>query len=263
MVRHDGRALDQLRPIRIHRNYTKYAEGAVLIEMGDTHVLCTATVEDRVPLWRRGQGAGWVTAEYGMLPRATETRTPREAARGRQGGRTLEIQRLIGRALRAVVDLSGIGERTITIDCDVLQADGGTRTAAITGAYVALVDSLAHIQRGSSENATSGGTAATGDSAGPLPVNDVVAAVSVGIVDGQPVLDLDYKEDVAADVDMNVVMTGRGHLIEVQGTAEGAVFDRAALDNLLDLATSGIEQIAAAQRAALGEALVGRIGGKP
>lgn len=262
MARHDGRAPDQLRPIRIHRNYTKYAEGAVLIEMGDTRVLCTATVEDRVPLWRRGQGAGWVTAEYGMLPRATETRTPREAARGKQGGRTLEIQRLIGRALRAVVDLSAIGERTITIDCDVLQADGGTRTAAITGAYVALVDSLVHIERELSENAATGGTASTGSSVGPLPVNDVVAAVSVGIVDGQPVLDLDYKEDVAADVDMNVVMTGRGHLIEVQGTAEGAVFDRAALDNLLDLATAGVEQIAAVQRTVLGEALVGRIGGR-
>lgn len=266
MKRHDGRASDQLRPIRIHRNYTKYAEGAVLIEMGDTRVLCTATVEDRVPVWRRGQGAGWVTAEYGMLPRATETRTPREAARGRQGGRTLEIQRLIGRALRAVIDLNSIGERTITIDCDVLQADGGTRTAAISGAYVALVDSLAHIQAratvSESGAATSAGAGSV-DVARPLPVKDFVAAVSVGIIDGRPVLDLDYKEDVAADVDMNVVMTGRGHLIEIQGTAEGAVFDRTALDDLLDLATSGIEQIAAAQRAALGDALVDRIGGKP
>lgn len=255
MTRRDGRAPDELRAIRIHRHYTKYAEGAVLIEMGETRVLCTATLEDRVPMWRRGQGAGWVTAEYGMLPRATETRTAREAARGRQGGRTLEIQRLIGRALRAVVDLSRLGERTITLDCDVLQADGGTRTAAITGAYVALVDSLAFIQDSAADG--SGGSGQ-----GPLPVDDFVAAVSVGIVDGKPVLDLDYREDVAADVDMNVVMTGRGNIIEVQGTAEGAVFDRRALDGLLDLAEAGNARIVAAQREALGEALVARIGRK-
>lgn len=251
MTRQDGRALDELRAMRIQRHYTKYAEGAVLIEMGDTRVLCTATVEDRVPAWRRGQGAGWVTAEYGMLPRATQTRTPREAARGRQGGRTLEIQRLIGRALRAVVDMPRLGERTITLDCDVLQADGGTRTAAITGAYVALVDSLAHIQAALPEQEQK-----------PLPVNDFVAAVSVGIVGGKPMLDLDYKEDAAADVDMNVVMTGQGHLIEVQGTAEGAVFDRRALDELLDLASAGIDRIIAAQREALGAALVDRIRGE-
>lgn len=255
MTRRDGRKPNELRAIRIHRNYTKYAEGAVLIEMGETRVLCTATVEDRVPMWRRGQGAGWVTAEYGMLPRSTETRTPREAARGRQGGRTLEIQRLIGRALRAVVDLSRLGERTITLDCDVLQADGGTRTAAITGAYVALVDALSFIEETSPEGTI-------GSVPGLLPVDDFVAAVSVGIVDGKPVLDLDYEEDVAADVDMNVVMTGRGNIIEVQGTAEGAVFDRRALDGLLDLAQTGIERLVAAQREALGEALVARIGGK-
>lgn len=255
MTRRDGRKPNELRAIRIHRNYTKYAEGAVLIEMGETRVLCTATVEDRVPMWRRGQGAGWVTAEYGMLPRSTETRTPREAARGRQGGRTLEIQRLIGRALRAVVDLSRLGERTITLDCDVLQADGGTRTAAITGAYVALVDALSFIEETSPEGTI-------GSVPGLLPVDDFVAAVSVGIVDGKPVLDLDYEEDVTADVDMNVVMTGRGNIIEVQGTAEGAVFDRRALDGLLDLAQTGIERLVAAQREALGEALVARIGGK-
>ncbi len=222
--------------------------------MGDTRVLCTASVEERVPLWRRGQGEGWVTAEYGMLPRATEARTQREAARGRQGGRTLEIQRLIGRALRAVVDLSWLGERTITLDCDVLQADGGTRTAAITGAYVALVDSLVHIENSLIQQ----GLLVRRPQ---LPLDDFVGAISVGIVNGQPVLDLNYKEDVVADVDMNVVMTGRGGIVEVQGTAEGSAFDRRALDELLDLAEAGIRRIVEAQKEALGPEIVARIGG--
>ncbi|HLT58961.1 MAG: ribonuclease PH [Limnochordales bacterium] len=248
MERRDGRRPDQLRPVTIHRQVNKYAEGAVLIEMGDTRVLCTATVEDRVPPWRRGSGAGWVTAEYGMLPRATLERTPREAAQGRQGGRTLEIQRLIGRALRSVVDLTRLGERTITLDCDVLQADGGTRTAAITGAYVALVESLAHL---------------FSDHPGlPLPVNGFVAAVSVGVVDGQCLLDLCYDEDVRAEVDMNVVMTGTGRLVEVQGTAEGAPFERATLLTMLDLAAAGIQQLVQLQREALGPELLARLGGR-
>jgi len=247
LQRQDGRRPNDLRPVTIRRGFSKYAEGSVLIEMGDTKVVCTATVEDRVPQWRRGSGMGWVTAEYGMLPRATLERTPREAATGRQGGRTLEIQRLIGRALRAVVDLSRLGERTITLDCDVLQADGGTRTAAITGAYVALVDSLAHLYSDYPQL--------------PLPVTDFVAATSVGVVDGQILLDLCYDEDARAEVDMNVVMTGSGRLVEVQGTAEGAPFDRATLLELLDLAAAGIEQLVRVQREALGE-LAFRIGGK-
>ncbi|MFO7264938.1 MAG: ribonuclease PH [Limnochordales bacterium] len=253
MSRPDGRASDELRPVRIYRHYTKYAEGSVLIEMGDTRVICTASVEDRVPPWRRGQGAGWVTAEYGMLPRSTASRTPREAAQGRQGGRTLEIQRLIGRALRAVVDLSWLGERTITLDCDVIQADGGTRTAAITGAFVALVDSLAKLEKDLAEQGLI-------TPAPKLPVNDFVAAVSVGVVGGQSVLDLNYAEDSVAEVDMNVVMTGAGRIVEVQGTAEGAPFDRRALGELLDLAEKGIAQLIAAQREALGPELAARIG---
>ncbi|OUM92166.1 MAG: ribonuclease PH [Firmicutes bacterium ZCTH02-B6] len=247
MERRDGRRPNELRPVTIRRGFSKYAEGSVLIEMGDTKVVCTATVEDRVPLWRKGSGAGWVTAEYGMLPRATLARTPREAATGRQGGRTLEIQRLIGRALRAVVDLPRLGERTITLDCDVLQADGGTRTAAITGAYVALVDSLAHLFAEYPQL--------------PLPVTDFVAATSVGVVDGQVLLDLCYDEDSRAGVDMNVVMTGSGQLVEVQGTAEGTPFDRTILNELLDLAAAGIEQLVRAQRDALGD-VAARIGGK-
>lgn len=254
MLRSDGRAYNQLRPVRIHRHYTKYAEGSVLIEMGDTKVLCTASVEDRVPPWRRGQGVGWVTAEYGMLPRSTESRTPREAAQGRQGGRTLEIQRLIGRALRSVVDLTWLGERTITLDCDVIQADGGTRTAAITGAFVALVDSLVRLENDLIEQGWLVRTP-------KLPLSDFVAAVSVGVVDGRPVLDLNYDEDVAADVDMNVVMTGQGRLVEVQGTAEGAPFERRTLNELLDLAEAGIARLVAAQREALGPTLAARIGG--
>ncbi|MBO8141773.1 MAG: ribonuclease PH [Firmicutes bacterium] len=246
MERQDGRAPDELRPVTIQRNFTKYAEGSVLITSGDTRVVCTATVEDRVPPWRRGMGAGWVTAEYGMLPRATLQRTPREAAQGRQGGRTQEIQRLIGRALRSVVDLRRLGERTITLDCDVLQADGGTRTAAITGAYVALVDSLARLFENDEE---------------ALPVSDWVAAVSVGVVDGRLLLDLAYDEDVRAEVDMNVVMTGSGKLVEVQGTAEGAPFDRDRLIEMVDAAQAGIRQLIERQREALGPALAARIGG--
>jgi ribonuclease PH len=236
-LRHDGRAPDALRPVRITRGYTVHAEGSVLIECGRTRVLCTASVEERVPPHKKGTGEGWVTAEYGMLPRATHTRSEREAARGKQSGRTQEIQRLIGRSLRAVFDLAALGERTITLDCDVLQADGGTRTAAITGAYVAACDAVQRLlaQQRLERN----------------PIVQPVAAVSVGIVGGVPVLDLDYVEDAACETDMNVVMTGAGQFVEVQGTAEGAPFDRAALLRLLDLAQHGIEQLIGLQRAAL------------
>ncbi|WP_334134927.1 ribonuclease PH [Tepidimonas sp.] len=242
-ARHDGRAPDQLRPVRITRGYTVHAEGSVLIEFGRTRVLCTASIEDRVPPHRKGSGGGWVTAEYGMLPRATHTRSEREAARGKQSGRTQEIQRLIGRALRAVFDLDALGERTLTLDCDVLQADGGTRTAAITGAWVAAYDAVQTLL-------AEGKLAAS-------PIHAPVAAVSVGIVDGRPVLDLDYVEDAACATDMNVVMTGAGHFVEVQGTAEGAPLTRAELDALLALAERGITQLIALQRAALAGAEVG------
>lgn len=235
--RPSGRAPDQLRPVRITRAFTRHAEGSVLIEFGDTRVLCTASVEDTVPPFLRNTGSGWVTAEYGMLPRATHTRTRREAAQGKQGGRTLEIQRLIGRALRAVVDLKALGERTITIDCDVLQADGGTRTASITGGYVALVDAVNTLVR----------KRALKDS----PIHGQVAAVSVGIWAGAPVLDLDYKEDSDAETDMNVVMNNGGGFIEVQGTAEGHAFRREELDTLLNLAANGIGQLLAKQLEAL------------
>jgi ribonuclease PH len=236
-VRSDGRAPDALRPLILRRGYTRHAEGSVLVGFGLTRVLCTASVEDKVPPHRRGSGGGWVTAEYGMLPRATHTRGDREAARGKQSGRTQEIQRLIGRSLRAVFDLDALGERTITLDCDVLQADGGTRTAAITGAFVAAQDAVAQlVERGV--------IAAS-------PIRDHVAAVSVGIVQGTPLLDLEYAEDAACDTDMNVVMTGAGHFVEVQGTAEGATFTRAQMDALLGLAARGIEQLVAAQKAAL------------
>ncbi len=241
--RHDGRAPDELRPVRITRGYTVHAEGSVLIEFGRTRVLCTASVEDRVPPHRKGSGGGWLTAEYGMLPRATHTRSDREAAKGKQSGRTQEIQRLIGRALRAVFDLDALGERTLTLDCDVLQADGGTRTAAITGAWVAAHDAV--------QTLLAEGKLATN------PIHAPVAAVSVGIVDGRPVLDLDYVEDSACATDMNVVMTGAGHFVEVQGTAEGAPFTRAELDALLGLAERGIAQLIALQRAALAGAQVG------
>ncbi|MBI5278602.1 MAG: ribonuclease PH [Burkholderiales bacterium] len=231
------RAADQLRPVRITRNFTIHAEGSVLIEFGDTRVLCTASVEDRVPPHKRGSGEGWVTAEYGMLPRATHTRGDREAARGKQSGRTQEIQRLIGRALRNVFDMKKLGERTITLDCDVLQADGGTRTAAITGAYVAAHDAVSKLL-----------------AAGKLaesPITGAVAAISVGIIDGTPLLDLEYVEDVGCDTDMNVVMTGLGHYVEVQGTAEGAAFTRKEMDELLRLAEKGIAELVGMQKAAL------------
>jgi ribonuclease PH len=236
-ARPSGRSPRQLRAVRIQRGFTRHAEGSVLVEFGDTRVLCTASVEERVPAFLRGRGVGWLTAEYGMLPRSTGTRSEREAARGRQSGRTQEIQRLIGRALRAVVDLSALGERTLQVDCDVLQADGGTRTAAITGAFVAVHDALGWMR--------SRGLIAA------LPVRDFVAAVSVGMFQGAPVLDLDYAEDSACDTDMNVVMTGGGRYVEVQGTAEGAPFARAEMEALLDLAAHGIAQLVAAQRRAL------------
>ncbi|PZQ09579.1 MAG: ribonuclease PH [Rhodanobacter denitrificans] len=235
--RPSGRAPDQLRPVTLERHYTRHAEGSVLVAFGDTRVLCTASVEERVPPFLRGKGEGWVTAEYGMLPRATKERTQREAARGGQGGRTMEIQRLIGRSLRACVDRAALGERTITLDCDVLQADGGTRTAAITGAYVALVDAVNGLRaRGLIKREV---------------VHGAIAAVSVGIWQGQPVLDLDYVEDSACDTDMNVVMNDGGGFIEVQGTAEGHAFRRDELDVLLGLAAQGVDTLCALQRAAL------------
>lgn len=236
--RTDGRAPDALRPLTITRHYTRHAEGSVLVEFGHTKVLCTASIEERVPPFLKGKGQGWVTAEYGMLPRSTHTRTDREAAKGKQSGRTQEIQRLIGRSLRAVTDLSALGERQVTLDCDVLQADGGTRCASISGACVALHDALS-------------GLVAAGRLAAH-PMRDFVAAVSVGIVGGMPVLDLDYAEDSACDTDMNVVMTGAGGMVELQGTAEGAPFSRAELDALLALADKGIGEIVAAQKSALG-----------
>ena len=236
-VRPSGRKPDELRAVRITRQFTRHAEGSVLVEFGETRVLCTASVEESVPGFLRGKGQGWVTAEYGMLPRATHTRTAREAAKGKQSGRTQEIQRLIGRSLRAITNLTALGERQITLDCDVLQADGGTRTAAITGACVALHDAIKHLL-----------------AAGKLtqnPLRDFVAAVSVGIVGGVAVLDLDYPEDSSCDTDMNVVMTGSGGIVEVQGTAEGPPFSRAELDALLQLAQDGIARLVAAQQAAL------------
>ncbi len=237
-TRPSGRAPDQMRSVRIERQFTKHAEGSVLISFGDTRVLCTASVENKVPGFLRGKGEGWVTAEYGMLPRSTHERMNREAASGKQGGRTLEIQRLIGRALRACVDRKALGERTITLDCDVIQADGGTRTAAITGAYVALCDAVSALR-------------ARGDLARD-PVFGGIAAVSVGIHRGVPVLDLDYAEDSACDTDMNVVMNDGGGFIEVQGTAEGHAFRRDEMDALLGLAEKGIAELVAAQREALG-----------
>jgi ribonuclease PH len=236
-ARTGGRAADQLRPIRITRGYTIHAEGSVLIEFGNTKVLCTASVEEKVPPHKRGSGEGWVTAEYGMLPRATHTRADREAARGKQSGRTQEIQRLIGRSMRAVFDLKALGERTIQIDCDVLQADGGTRTAAITGAFIAAQDAVSKL--------LAGGQLATSPITGP------VAAVSVGMVQGLPLLDLEYVEDVSCDTDMNVVMTGAGYYVEVQGTAEGAAFTRAEMDELLRLAEKGIAELVMLQQRAL------------
>ena len=238
MTRSDGRMSADLRPTRLTPGFILHAEGSVLIEVGRTRVVCTASVEERVPPFLRNTGKGWVTAEYGMLPRATSTRTQREATAGKVGGRTQEIQRLIGRSLRAVVDLAALGQRTIQVDCDVLQADGGTRTAAITGAFVALQDAIAFLK-------DKGLLAAS-------PVKDYVAAVSVGIYNGAPVLDLDYAEDSACGTDMNVVMTGAGRFVEVQGTAEGEPFSRAEADALLVLAEQGIAELVAHQRRALG-----------
>ncbi len=232
-----GRAADALRPVSIQRGFTKHAEGSVLVSFGATQVLCTASVEEKVPPHKRGSGEGWVTAEYGMLPRSTHTRSDREAAKGKQSGRTQEIQRLIGRSLRTVFDLKALGERTIQLDCDVLQADGGTRTAAITGAFVAAQDAVNWL-------------IAQGR-LGASPIRDAVAAVSVGIVQGTPLLDLEYTEDSACDTDMNVVMTGGGGFVEIQGTAEGAAFSRAEMDSLLALADKGIRELVALQQRAL------------
>ncbi len=238
IARLDGRAADALRPVRITRQYTRYAEGSVLVEFGHTRVLCTASVEERVPSFLKGKGQGWLTAEYGMLPRATHTRGDREAARGKQSGRTQEIQRLIGRAMRSVFDLDALGERTVTLDCDVLQADGGTRTASITGAFVAAHDAVSSLlARGVIAN---------------NPVRDFVAAVSAGLKGGVGLLDLDYVEDSSCDTDMNVVMTGSGGIVEIQGTAEGEPFTREQLDTLIDLARQGIALLIETQRQALG-----------
>ncbi|XHS76485.1 ribonuclease PH [Burkholderiaceae bacterium UC74_6] len=235
--RSGARAADSLRPVTITRNYTRHAEGAVLIEFGGTKVLCTASVEEKVPPHKRGSGEGWVTAEYGMLPRATHTRSDREAAKGKQSGRTQEIQRLIGRSLRCVFDLKLLGERTIALDCDVIQADGGTRTAAITGAYVAAADAVNWLLAQGKITKS--------------PIKDAVAAISVGIVEGVPLLDLEYTEDSACDTDMNVVMTAAGGFVELQGTAEGAAFTRKEMNALLDLAEKGIGELLTAQKAAL------------
>ncbi len=240
ILRPSGRAADQLRDVRITRHFTKHAEGSVLVEFGDTKVLCTASVSESVPPFLRDKGQGWLTAEYGMLPRATHTRSDREAARGKQTGRTQEIQRLIGRAMRAVFDLKALGARTINLDCDVLQADGGTRTASITGAFVAAHDAVSKLlAEGRIERS---------------PITDYVAAISVGVYEGLPVLDLDYAEDSQCDTDMNVVITGSGGMVEVQGTAEGAPFSRAELNSLLDLAQGGIATLIGMQKAALGVA---------
>ncbi|MDR7148191.1 ribonuclease PH [Hydrogenophaga palleronii] len=238
LFRPGQRAPDALRDVRITRGYTLYAEGSVLIEFGQTKVLCNASVEEKVPPHKRGSGEGWVTAEYGMLPRATHTRSDREAARGKQSGRTQEIQRLIGRSLRAVFDLKALGERTISLDCDVIQADGGTRTASITGAFVAAHDAVSKLLK-------EGKIAAS-------PIKDHVAAISVGLLQGESLLDLEYVEDSACDTDMNVVMTGAGHFVEVQGTAEGAAFTRREMDTLLVLAEKGIGELVSLQRRALG-----------
>ena len=240
MTRSDGRAANQLREISFHRNWSQHAEGSCLISFGNTKVLCTASFTQGVPRWRKASGLGWVTSEYSMLPRATNTRNDRESVRGKIGGRTHEISRLIGRSLRAAIDYAALGENSIVIDCDVLQADGGTRTAAITGAWVALYDAVAwaeangHVKRAASV------------------LTDTVQAVSVGIIDGEPRLDLHYEEDVRADTDMNIVMVGRGTFVEVQGTAEGVPFDRARLNDLLDLATAGCAELASLQKAAVG-----------
>ena len=237
-MRPSQRANNELRSVEIIRHYTKHAEGSVLVKFGDTHVLCTASVDEKVPSFLRGKNQGWVTAEYGMLPRSTGSRMQREAAHGKQSGRTQEIQRLIGRSLRAIIDLEKLGERSIQIDCDVIQADGGTRTASITGAYVALYDAISHLQAKQLINES--------------PLHDFVAAISVGVYQGAPVLDLDYIEDSDCDTDMNVVMTGSGGLVEIQGTAEGEPFQREDMNKMLDLAQVGIRELIARQKAALG-----------
>ena len=239
MKRIDGREVGALRPVKIRRNYLKFAEGSVLIDMGDTSVICSATLEERVPPFLQGSESGWLTAEYSMLPRSSQSRITRESSKGKLGGRTHEIQRLIGRSLRAIMDLQKLGPRTIVIDCDVIQADGGTRTASITGAFVALSDSISTLMRAGviKEN----------------PLTDSIAAVSVGVVDGAPLLDLNYEEDSTADVDMNIVMTGSGKFIEVQGTAEAAPFSRDELGSLIDLAVKGIEELSELQKKALSE----------
>jgi ribonuclease PH len=237
MFRHNNRALTQIRPIKITRRYTKHAEGAVLIECGDTKIVCTASIVDKVPPFLKGSGQGWLTAEYGMLPCSTSERMQREAAKGKQSGRTMEIQRLIGRALRSIINLEKLGERTIQIDCDVIQADGGTRTASITGAFVALYDAVEHLlaQRLIVSN----------------PIRDHVAAISVGMHHGVPLIDLDYSEDSTCDTDMNVVMTGNLGLVEIQGTAEGATFSRNELNAMLDMAQRGIQELISLQKSAL------------
>ncbi|WP_028547057.1 ribonuclease PH [Paenibacillus taiwanensis] len=241
-MRSNGRKAEDLRPITIQTNTNKYAEGSVLIEVGDTKVLCTASVEERVPPFMKGQGKGWITAEYSMLPRATQTRNQREAARGKLTGRTMEIQRLIGRALRSVVDLHALGERTITLDCDVLQADGGTRTTSITGAFIAMALAIHKISQQHSLS--------------KFPINDFLASVSVGVVQGEPKCDLNYEEDSSAKVDMNVVMTGNGKFVEVQGTGEESPFSRQELNQLLELAEQGIMKLIELQREALGDIAV-------
>ncbi|MGB3302377.1 MAG: ribonuclease PH [Gordonia sp. (in: high G+C Gram-positive bacteria)] len=247
-LRADGRTDDQLRPIKFTRGFTSHPAGSVLVEFGNTRVMCTASVTEGVPSWRRGSGLGWLTAEYSMLPAATHERSKRESVRGKIGGRTHEISRLIGRSLRACIDLAALGENTIAIDCDVLQADGGTRTAAITGAYVALADAVTYL-------------GAAGKLADPQPLSTVIAAVSVGVVDGRVRLDLPYEEDSRAEVDMNVVATDAGTLVEVQGTGEGATYSRATLDKMLDVAAAGIEQIVAAQNEVLAQPYPGTLPG--
>ncbi|MFY9526638.1 MAG: ribonuclease PH [Limnochordia bacterium] len=242
-TRVDGRRPDELRPVKITRDYIMHAEGSVLIELGNTKVICTATIEDRVPHWLRGEGTGWITAEYAMLPRATGVRNQRESSKGRIGGRTHEIQRLIGRSLRSIIDLKALGERTIWLDCDVIQADGGTRTAAITGAYIALTDALRKLPQ-------------------PVAVQDYLAAISLGIVDGQVLLDLCYEEDFAAQLDMNVVMTGSGKIVEIQGTAETAPFSREELNALLDLAKKGILELVDMQKSLFMQDLSKGLGGR-
>jgi len=251
LLRADGRASDELRPVRITRGWLDHAEGSVLVEFGRTRVLCAASFTEGVPRWRKGSGQGWVTAEYSMLPRSTNTRSDRESVKGRIGGRTHEISRLIGRSLRAVIDTKALGENTLVLDCDVLQADGGTRTAAVTGAYVALADAVAWAKGQGLVKASR------------QPLTGTVSAVSVGVVDGRPVLDLPYVEDVRAETDMNVVVTGDGRFVEVQGTAEGAPFDRAELDALLDLAVAGCAQLSRVQAEALATELTAGPGARP